>query len=233
MIAVIPLLVTLTLLAASPLTTCQLSSKCPNRSVTIPEHCSDASNQFNNLLLKVNNLTSRITPTQDPPWALSETIAMFQPVFSVLCVDECLQLLVGCSQNITEAIKNATFFTTCARAEDGIFCQIKQWQVTLSSKYIHRLFQNCSTSITCSPACQQPFHDLKTRMGCCATNYYETPSSPYNYYYKRYLANCSVPVGTPCNSASETDEPDDQVDQVKQMEQMEQVEQPLSTLMWC
>ena len=145
MIAVIPLLVTLTLLAASPLTTCQLSSKCPNHSVTIPEHCSDASNQFNNLLLKVNNLTSRITPTQDPPRALSETIAMFQPAFSVLCVDECLQLLVGCSQNITEAIKNATFFTTCARAEDGIFCQIKQWQVTLSSKYIHRLFQNCST----------------------------------------------------------------------------------------
>ena len=202
MIAVIPLLVTLTLLAASPPTTCQLSSKCPNRSVTIPEHCSDAINQFNNLLLKVNNLTSRVTPTQDLPRALSETLAMFQPVFSVLCVDECLQLLVGCSQNVTEAIKNATYFTTCARAEDGIFCQIKLWQVSLSPRYLYRLLQNCSTPITCSSACQQSFRDLKTRMGCCATNYFETPSSPSYYYYKHYLANCSVPVGTTCNSAS-------------------------------
>ena len=202
MIAVIPLLVTLTLLAASPPTTCQLSSKCPNRSITIPKHCSDAINQFNNLLLKVNNLTSRITLTQDPPQALSETIAMFQPVFSVLCVDECLQLLVGCSQNVTEAIKNATFFTTCAQAENGIFCQIKLWQVTVSSGYLYRLFQNCSTSNTCSSACQQSFRDLKTRMGCCATNYFETPSGPYNDFYKRYFANCSVPVGTTCNSAS-------------------------------
>ena len=30
----------------------------------------------------------------------------------------------------------------------------------------------------------------------------QSPSSPSYHYYKNYLANCSVPVGTTCNSAS-------------------------------
>ena len=208
MIAVIPLLVILTLSAASPLTTRQLSSQCPNRRITIPEHCSDAINQHNHLLQKLYNLTSRITPTQDLPRALSETIDMLQPVLSVFCTDECLDLYIGCSLNISKAIKNSILFKTCAQAEDGIFCEVKLLQAIFSSRYFRRLAQNCSTSTTCSSTCQQSFRDLKTTMGCCTTNYFETPSSPYNYYYKRYLANCSVPVGTPCNSASETDEPD-------------------------
>ena len=210
MIAVIPLLVILALSAASPLTTRQLTYQCRNRNITIPKHCLDAFYQRNHLLQKLYNLTRSTFPTQDLPQALSETINMFQPAFSVLCADECLQLLVGCTQNDTEteAIKKAILFTTCARAEDGTICQVKFYQanyeaILLRSGYFHRL-QNCSraTTSTCSSTCQQSFRDLKTSFGCCATNYFETPSSPHNSYYKRYLANCSVPVGTPCNSAS-------------------------------
>ena len=117
MIAVIPLLVILTLSAASPLTTRQLSSQCRNRTVTIPEHCLDASNQNSYLLQKLNNLTRSTSPTQDLPQALSETIDMLQSVFSVFCADECLQLSVGCTQNDTEteAIKkNNSFHIMCS-----------------------------------------------------------------------------------------------------------------------
>ena len=196
--AVIPLLVLLALSAASPPTTRQLSSQCRNHDIPIPEHCSNAINQYLHLQQMLRNLTS---PTQDPQ-ALSEIIAMFQPVFSVVCIDECLEPFLGCFQDVTETIKNKTLFTTCARAEDGTFCQVKMW---LSHITIDRLFLNCTTPSTgtCSSACQQSFRDLKTRVGCCATNYFETPSShSYSIYYKTYLANCSVPVGTPCNSAS-------------------------------
>ena len=211
MIAVIPFLIILALSAASPLTTRQSSYQCHNRTVTIPKYCSDALNEYYHLLQKLYNLTRPSFPTQDLPQALSETTDMLQPVFSVFCTDECLQLLVGCSHNDTEteAIKKVILFTTCAQAEDGTFCQVKLYQanyedILLRSGYIHRL-QNCSTSTTCSSTCQQSFRDLKTSFGCCATNYFETPSGPYNSYYKRYLANCSVPVGTTCNSASEPD----------------------------
>ena len=209
MIAVIPLLVILALSAASPLTTRQLSSQCRNRNITIPKHCLDAFYQRNHLLQKLSNLTRSTSPTQDLPQALSETIDMLQPAFSVLCADECLQLFVGCTQNDTEteAIKKVILFTTCAQAEDGTFCQVKFDQATyenilLRSGYFHRLSQNCSTASTCSSACQQSFRDLKTSFGCCATNYFETQSSPLKNYYKMNLANCSVPVGTTCNSAS-------------------------------
>ena len=211
MIAVIPLLVILTLSAASPLTTHQLSSQCRNRTVAIPKHCSDAINQYSHLLQKLNNLTRSTSPTQDLPQALSETIDMLQSVFSVFCADECLQMFVRCSQNDneTEAMKKAILFTTCARAEDGTFCQVKLDQANyestlLRSGYLYRLFQNCRTATTgtCSSTCQQYFRDLKSSFGCCATNYFETPSGSYNIYYKNYLANCSVPVSTPCSSAS-------------------------------
>ena len=208
MITVIPLLVILALSAASPLTTRQLSYQCCNRTITIPKHCLDASNKYSYLLQKLHNLTRSTSPTQDLPQALSETIDMLQPVFSVLCADECLRLFVRCPQNDTEteAIKKLFYSQFCARAEDGTFCRLKLDQanyggILLRSGYLYRLFQNCSTA-TCSTTCQQSFRDLKTSFGCCATNYFETPSGPYNYYYKRYLANCSVPVGTPCNSAS-------------------------------
>ena len=211
MIAVIPLLVILALSAASPLTTRQLSYQCHNRTVTIPQHCLDASNKYSYLLQKLHNLTRSTSPTQDLPQALSETIDMLQPVFSVLCADECLRLFVRCSQNDTEteAIKKLFYSQFCARAEDGTFCWVKFYQanfggILLRSGYLYRLFQNCSTSTTstCSTTCQQSFRDLKTSFGCCATNYFETPSSPSYNYYKKHLANCSVPVGTPCNSAS-------------------------------
>ena len=125
---------------------------------------------------------------------------MFQPVLGVVCTGECLEPFVGCFRTVTEAIKNETLFRICARAEDGTFCEVKLLQETESERSI--LPQNCSTPGTCSASCQQSFHDLKSRLGCCATNYYETSSSPYRYQYQTYLANCSVPVGTPCNSAS-------------------------------
>ena len=199
MIAVIPLLATLALSAASPLTTRQFNFQCRNHSIPTPQHCSDAINRYLHLSQRFNNLTSPTTPTQDPQ-ALSETIAMFQPVLGVVCAGECLEPFVGCFRTVTEAIKNETLFRICARAEDGTFCGVKLLQ---ENEIISNLLpQNCNIPGTCSASCQQTFHDLKNRLGCCATNYYETSLSPYRYRYETTLANCSVPVGTPCNSAS-------------------------------
>ena len=199
--AVIPLLATLALSAASPLTTRQFlpSFQCRNHSIPTPQHCSNAINQYLHLSQRFVNLTTLTTPTQDSQ-TLLDTIAMLQPVLRVVCVGECLEPFVGCTQTDTEASKNATLFTTCARAEDGTFCLVKLWQEIRS----FFLFQSCSTFANCSSTCQQSFRDLKTRMGCCATNYFETPSSPLKILYDTKLANCSVPVGTPCNSASKT-----------------------------
>ena len=200
MIAVIPLLVTLVLSTASPLKTRQFGfHPCRNHSIPTPQHCSDAINRYQHLLQRFYNLTFLTTPTHDPQ-ALSETIAMFQSVLGVVCAGECLEPFVGCFRTVTEANKNETLFTTCARAEDGTFCGVKLHQATYErSRHSSRL---CTTPGMCSSACQQYFRDLKTRFGCCTTNYFKTPSSPLIGYYKRYLANCSVPIGTPCNSAS-------------------------------
>ena len=135
---------------------------------------------------------------------------MFQSVLGVVCVGECLEPFMGCFRTVTEASKNATLFSTCARAEDGTFCLVKMLEI----RNIGSIVLNCSTFASstfanCSSTCQQSFRNLKTRMGCCATNYFETPSSLFkNFFYDKYFANCGVPVGTPCNSASGTDEPD-------------------------
>ena len=205
MIAVILLLVTLALSTASPLTTRQFGFRqCRNHSIPIPtpQHCSDAINRYLHLSQRFVNFTIGVTPTQDPQ-AFSETIAMFQSVLGVVCTGECLEPFVGCFRTVTEANKNETLFTTCARAEDGTFCEAKLQQAIYErSRHSNRLYQHCTTSGMCSSACQQSYRDLKTRFGCCTTNYFETPSSPLIVYYKRYMANCSVPIGTPCNSAS-------------------------------
>ena len=181
MIAVIPLLVILALSTASPLTTRQFNFQCRNHSIPTPQHCSDAINQYLHLSQRFINLTSPTTPTQDPQ-ALSETIAMFQPVLGVVCTGECLEPFMGCFRTVTKAIKNEMLFRICAQAEDGTFCEVKLLQETESERSI--LPQNCSTPGTCSASCQQSFRDLKSRLGCCATNYYETSSSPYRYQYK-------------------------------------------------
>ena len=126
--AVIPLVAILALSTASPLTTRQLTVfQCHNHSIPTPQHCSDAINRYLHLSQRFYNLTFRATPTQDPQ-ALSDIIAMFQPVLRVVCVGECLEPFVGCTQTDTKASKNATLFTTCARAEDGTFCEVKLLQ---------------------------------------------------------------------------------------------------------
>ena len=138
MIAFIPLLTTIVLSAASPLTTLQ----CRNHSILTPQHCSNATNRYLHLSQRFNNLTNTLTsPTHDPQ-ALSDTIAMFQPVLEVVCVGECLEPFVRCLRTVTKASKNATLFTTCARVEDGTFCLVKMWQ---EIKNIGHIVLNCST----------------------------------------------------------------------------------------
>ena len=112
---------------------------------------------------------------------------MFQPVFSVVCIDECLEPFLGCFQDVNETIKNTTLFTTRARAEDDTFCQVKFLQSPIT-----RLFQNCTIAWYMQLSLSAVFSWPEN----------QSPSSPSYHYYKNYLANCSVPVGTTCNSAS-------------------------------
>ena len=187
---------TVALSTANPLRTARPIRQVPScGGVVLPELCSQA---FNNFI----NMSQQIVNTSDPDSVnrLANTLETF---LNTVCGGECLGPLLNITECLSNvAARNATDQITCARQEDGTFCQVRVLQESLQNGGAQVPSCVNSTSTTCSSTCRQSYIETRDRLGCCASTYFANPLSPFSATLGRNFATCNVELTNPCPPAS-------------------------------
>ena len=186
---------TVALSTANPLTAISIRQVLSCGGIVFPEHCSQAVNNSAAMLQEIIN-----NPDSNTVNRLADALGT---LLNTVCGGECLGPLLAineCLGNV--AARNITAQITCARQEDGTFCQVKILQEIQQNN--GALVPSCvtPTSPTCSSTCRQSYIETRDRLGCCASSYYANSLSPFSAAFGRNFATCNVSLTNPCTPAS-------------------------------
>lgn len=196
MILLVVIAATVVLSTANPLAPLLSVRQVPNcGGITIPMRCSQAINDYNQMLQQI-----AANPSSDTIRRIVDAIG---PFLNTLCSGDCLGPFLALYQCLNnDAARNTTVSLVCARQEDGTFCPVKVLQELQRTPSV--LVPSCvtPTSTTCSSSCQQSYIETRNRLGCCASSWYANPLSPYFSTFGRNFVTCNVPLTNPCTPAS-------------------------------
>ena len=186
---------TVALSTANPLTALSIRQVPSCGGIVLPEHCSQAFNNF-------NNMSQRIVNTSDPDSVnrLADTLGTLLNTF---CGEECLGPVLALSEclfNVTG--RNIVDQLVCVRQEDGTFCEVKLLQEVLQNGGAPVPSCVTPTSTTCSSTCHQSYIETRDRLGCCASSYYANSVSALTATFGRNFVTCNVQLTNPCTPAS-------------------------------
>ena len=191
---------TVALSTANPLTALSIRQVPSCGGIVLPEHCSQAFNNYVNMVQQITN-----NPDSDTVNRIADAVGT---PLNTICGGECLGPLLAvyeCLGNV--AARNATAQLACSRQEDGTFCPVKVLQELQRSSQnggTPALVPSCvtSTSTTCSSTCRQSYIETRDRLGCCASSWFASSSSPYSATFGRNFVTCNVQLTNPCTPAS-------------------------------